>query len=41
LVLAYGSGSKSKVFAGKIGENWKAVEKWNIFDELNKSSNRF
>jgi hydroxymethylglutaryl-CoA synthase len=36
LVLAYGSGSKSKVF-GKIGENWKqVVEKWNIFDELNK-----
>lgn len=35
--LAYGSGSKSKVFAGKIGENWKdVVEKWNLFDELNK-----
>ena len=35
--LAYGSGSKSKVFAGKVGENWKqVVAKWNIFDELSK-----
>ena len=33
--LAYGSGSKAKVFAGKIGENWKEiVEKWNIFENL-------
>lgn len=35
--LSYGSGSKSKVFAGKIGENWKSVvEKWNIFETLNQ-----
>ena len=33
--LAYGSGSKAKVFAGKISEYWKeVVEKWNIFDNL-------
>jgi hydroxymethylglutaryl-CoA synthase len=25
--LGYGSGSKSKVFAGKVSENWKTV-KW-------------
>ena len=35
--LAYGSGSKSKVFAGKIGSEWKSVvEKWNIFEVLNQ-----
>ena len=35
--LAYGSGSKSKVFAGKIGNEWKSVvEKWNIFEVLNQ-----
>ena len=35
--LAYGSGSKSKVFAGKIGDEWKSVvEKWNIFEVLNQ-----
>lgn len=33
--LGYGSGSKSKVFAGKISENWKtAVSKWNLFEHL-------
>jgi hydroxymethylglutaryl-CoA synthase len=33
--LGYGSGSKSKVFAGKISENWKnVVSKWNVFEEL-------
>lgn len=33
--LGYGSGSKSKVFAGKISENWKtAVSKWNLFENL-------
>ena len=33
--LAYGSGSKSKVFAGKISETWKeVVSKWNIFENL-------
>ncbi|MFY1047667.1 hydroxymethylglutaryl-CoA synthase family protein [Chryseobacterium sp. GP-SGM7] len=35
--VAYGSGSKSKVFAGKISENWKnVVSKWNLFDHLRK-----
>lgn len=33
--LGYGSGSKSKVFAGKVSENWKkVVKKWNLFDSL-------
>ncbi|MFY7816440.1 MAG: hydroxymethylglutaryl-CoA synthase family protein, partial [Chryseobacterium taeanense] len=33
--LGYGSGSKSKVFAGKVSENWKnVVAKWNLFEEL-------
>lgn len=33
--LGYGSGSKSKVFAGKISDNWKKiVEKWNVFEGL-------
>lgn len=33
--LGYGSGSKSKVFAGKVSENWKKVaENWNLFDSL-------
>jgi hydroxymethylglutaryl-CoA synthase len=33
--LGYGSGSKSKVFAGKVSENWKTVvTKWNLFEEL-------
>ncbi|WP_343610484.1 hydroxymethylglutaryl-CoA synthase family protein [Chryseobacterium oranimense] len=33
--LGYGSGSKSKVFAGKISENWKtAASKWNLFENL-------
>jgi hydroxymethylglutaryl-CoA synthase len=34
--LGYGSGSKSKVFVGKISEKWKSVvEKWNLFEKLN------
>jgi hydroxymethylglutaryl-CoA synthase len=34
--FGYGSGSKSKVFAGKVSENWKqVVEKWNVFENLN------
>ncbi|MEY8759623.1 hydroxymethylglutaryl-CoA synthase family protein [Chryseobacterium tongliaoense] len=34
--LGYGSGSKSKVFAGRISENWKSVvSKWNVFENLN------
>ena len=33
--LAYGSGSKSKVFSGKRNENWKSVvEKWQLFETL-------
>lgn len=33
--LAYGSGSKAKVFTGTIHENWKEVAaKWNIFESL-------
>lgn len=33
--LGYGSGSKSKVFVGKISENWKtAVSKWNLFEHI-------
>lgn len=33
--LAYGSGSKSKVFVGKISPEWKSVvEKWNLFTSL-------
>lgn len=33
--LAYGSGSKAKVFTGTINENWKEVAaKWNIFESL-------
>jgi len=33
--LGYGSGSKSKVFAGKISRNWKtAASKWNLFENL-------
>ncbi|WPO92221.1 hydroxymethylglutaryl-CoA synthase family protein [Chryseobacterium sp. HR92] len=33
--IGYGSGSKSKVFAGKVSENWKkVVEKWNVFENL-------
>lgn len=35
--LGYGSGSKSKVFAGKISDEWKSVvQKWNIFETLNQ-----
>ncbi|REC49472.1 hydroxymethylglutaryl-CoA synthase family protein [Chryseobacterium pennipullorum] len=34
--LGYGSGSKSKVFAGKVSANWKnVVDKWNVFENLN------
>lgn len=33
--LGYGSGSKSKVFAGKVSGNWKqVVSKWNLFENL-------
>ncbi|WP_288243149.1 hydroxymethylglutaryl-CoA synthase [uncultured Chryseobacterium sp.] len=33
--LGYGSGSKSKVFVGKVSENWKnVVSKWDVFEEL-------
>jgi len=33
--LGYGSGSKSKVFAGKISDNWKnVVAKWDLFEGL-------
>lgn len=33
--LAYGSGSKSKVFVGKVSPKWKSVaEKWNLFEQL-------
>lgn len=33
--LAYGSGSKSKVFVGKINEDWReVVSKWNVFENL-------
>ncbi|WP_312421790.1 hydroxymethylglutaryl-CoA synthase [Epilithonimonas sp.] len=35
--LAYGSGSKSKVFVGKVSPEWKSVvEKWNLFENLTK-----
>ncbi len=35
--VGYGSGSKSKVFAGKVSGNWKkVVEKWNLFESLNQ-----
>lgn len=35
--LAYGSGSKSKVFSGKVSSNWRGVvEKWNLFETLQK-----
>lgn len=41
--LAYGSGSKAKVFAGKVGPSWrKVVEKWNVFEALkNRTSISF
>ena len=33
--LAYGSGSKSKVFVGKVSPEWKSVvKKWNLFEKL-------
>ncbi|MGL6127541.1 hydroxymethylglutaryl-CoA synthase family protein [Chryseobacterium artocarpi] len=33
--FGYGSGSKSKVFAGKISDKWKTVvEKWDLFENL-------
>lgn len=35
--VSYGSGSKSKVFVGKVNENWKnVVGKWNLFEQLNQ-----
>ncbi|MCJ7932831.1 MAG: hydroxymethylglutaryl-CoA synthase [Chryseobacterium sp.] len=34
--FGYGSGSKSKVFAGRISENWKkVVAHWKLFENLN------
>ncbi|MEJ5049975.1 hydroxymethylglutaryl-CoA synthase [Chryseobacterium culicis] len=37
--VGYGSGSKSKVFAGKVSENWrKVVGKWHLFENLNQRS---
>ena len=41
--LAYGSGSKAKVFAGKVGQSWRnVVEKWNVFENLkNRTSINF
>lgn len=34
--IGYGSGSKSKVFEGVIGKNWKKVAAtWHLFDTLN------
>lgn len=34
--MAYGSGSKSKVFAGVVAPEWKTVtEKWKLFESLN------
>lgn len=33
--VGYGSGSKSKVFAGKVSGNWKnVVAKWDLFENL-------
>ena len=33
--LAYGSGSKAKVFVGKVGKSWReVVQKWNIFENF-------
>lgn len=35
--VGYGSGSKSKVFAGKVSDGWrKVVEKWNLFEKLHQ-----
>lgn len=35
--LAYGSGSKSKVFSGKISPEWKTVvNKWRLFETLSE-----
>jgi len=37
LLVAYGSGSKSKVLKGTVGEKWLSkVEQWNIEDKLQK-----
>ncbi|HCQ14541.1 hydroxymethylglutaryl-CoA synthase [Flavobacterium sp.] len=37
--IAYGSGSKSKVFEAQVEENWKsAIEKVNLFETLNNST---
>ncbi|ASE62285.1 hydroxymethylglutaryl-CoA synthase family protein [Chryseobacterium indologenes] len=33
--VGYGSGSKSKIFAGRVSENWRKIaEKWNLFESL-------
>jgi hydroxymethylglutaryl-CoA synthase len=35
--VGYGSGSKSKIFVGKVSDNWRKVaEKWNLFENLNQ-----
>ncbi|MDW9380480.1 hydroxymethylglutaryl-CoA synthase family protein [Chryseobacterium sp. JV558] len=35
--VGYGSGSKSKVFTGKVSKNWRTVvEKWNVFENLHQ-----
>ncbi|MCP1299959.1 hydroxymethylglutaryl-CoA synthase [Chryseobacterium sp. S0630] len=35
--VGYGSGSKSKIFAGKVSDGWrKVVEKWDLFEKLNQ-----
>ena len=41
--LGYGSGSKAKVFTGKVSKNWKnVVAKWSLFETLNnRKSIRF
>lgn len=38
--LAYGSGSKAKVFSGTVGKEWKEiVVKWNLFESLKQRTN--
>lgn len=35
--IAYGSGSKSKIFEATLHKNWRTVvEKWNLFNSLNQ-----
>ena len=36
--IAYGSGSKSKVFEGEVQQNWQeGIKKLNLFETLNQS----